>query len=92
MKIIKTLKFVDEVFLSVDEDSSVAQSLRQIAKAHPGSQLFFAKGGDRNADNIPEGEKTACQDFNIKIINGVGGDKIQSSSWLIKNATKNKVI
>jgi cytidyltransferase-like protein len=82
LEIIKNLKYVDEVFLSVDKDRSVAQSLRRVAKLFPG-ELYFAKGGDRNADNIPESEKAACQDCNIKVVNGVGGEKIQSSSWLL---------
>lgn len=42
---------------------------------------FF--GGDRNSTNIPESAKKVCKKFNIKIINGVGGDKVQSSSWLL---------
>lgn len=87
MAIIKDLKHVDEVFLSVDTSGSIAQSLRAVAKMYPG-ELFFAKGGDRNANNIPEEENAACQEFNITIVNGVGGGKVQSSSWLINNIKK----
>ena len=83
MEIIKALKDVDEVFLSIDKDISVAESLIAIAKKHPDAEIFFAKGGDRNSGNIPEGEIKACQKFNIKVINGVGGGKVQSSSWLL---------
>ncbi len=82
IEIIKALKYADHVMLSVDKDKSVAKSLEIIAKLHPG-ELFFAKGGDRNAGNIPESEKLVCQKFNIKIINGVGGSKVQSSSGLL---------
>lgn len=89
MEIIKTLRFVDEVFLSVDKNGSIAESLCSIAKKYPDSELFFAKGGDRNAGNIPEEEVKACDQFNIKIINNIGGEKIQSSSWLLKNIFKN---
>ena len=85
IEIVKALRYADEVVLAVDKDKTVAESLKMIAGSHAG-ELFFAKGGDRNSDNIPENEKKVCQEFNIKIINGVGGDKIQSSSWLIKNA------
>ena len=80
-EIIKELKCVGEVFISVDEDGSVCRSLEDIAKKYPGEELFFAKGGDRNSGNIPEAE--ICKKLNIKIINGVGGDKVQSSSWLL---------
>ena len=30
------------------------------------------------------------EELNIKVINSVGGDKIQSSSFLLKNVLKNK--
>ncbi len=89
--IIQELKHADEVFLSIDEDITIAKSLEFIAKKYlpVGSQvqaeLYFAKGGDRNIDNIPESERRACKEFSIKIINNVGGGKIQSSSWLLRN-------
>jgi cytidyltransferase-like protein len=86
IEIIKALKYVDEVFLSVDKDISVSESLITVAKKYPGAELFFAKGGDRSSSNIPENEVKACRDFNIKIINGVGGGKVQSSSWLLAKA------
>ncbi|OGZ64134.1 MAG: hypothetical protein A3A98_04105 [Candidatus Staskawiczbacteria bacterium RIFCSPLOWO2_01_FULL_40_39] len=82
MEIVKALKYADHVFLSVDKDKSVAESLKAVAKLYPG-ELFFAKGGDRNIDNIPDQEKKVCEEFSIKVISGVGGDKIQSSSWLL---------
>ena len=83
IEIIKALKYVDEVFLSIDKDKTVSESLKKAAKLYPG-ELFFAKGGDRNAGNIPESERRVCEKFRIKVINGVGGDKVQSSSWLLK--------
>jgi len=84
IEIIKALRYADDVVLSIDKDGSVIKTLKMIAKKYPKVKLFFAKGGDRNSDNIPE--KDVCQEFNIKVINGVGGGKIQSSSKLIKNA------
>jgi len=87
IEIIKALRYADDVVLSVDEDGSVIESLKMVAKKYPG-ELFFAKGGDRNIDNIPE--KNICEELEIKIINNVGGGKVQSSSWLLKNAVKNK--
>jgi len=90
LEIVKGLKYVDEVFLSVDKDKSVAESLRVLASLHPG-EIFFAKGGDRNSDNIPESETKACNEFNIKIINGVGGSKVQSSSWLLAKANGKQI-
>lgn len=94
IEIIKDLNYVDEVLLSIDKDITIAKSLEFIAKKYLSAQagqgeLYFAKGGDRNIDNIPESEKLVCQTFNIKIVNNVGGDKVQSSSWLLGN--KNQI-
>lgn len=84
MEIIKALGDVDEVFFSIDNGLAIAKSLASIAKKHTGNELIFAKGGDRDSGNIPESEKKVCENFNVKIVNGVGGGKIQSSSRLLK--------
>jgi len=81
-KIIKSLKLVDEVFVSVDKDKSVCESIRAIAEKYKGHEIIFAKGGDRFSSEIPEAK--ICKEKEIKIIDNLG-KKIQSSSWLIKN-------
>ena len=43
--------------------------------------IYFANGGDRGKGNVPE--MSVCKDFNVVMLWGVGGGKIQSSSWLI---------
>jgi cytidyltransferase-like protein len=73
--ILEAIKFVDEVFVSIDEDESVCKSLRAIKPD------IFAKGGDRYNWEIPEAE--VCIELGIKIADGLG-KKIQSSSELIK--------
>jgi len=80
MEIVKSLFFVDEVFLSVDKHLSVCESLKKI-RPH-----IFAKGGDRFSSEIPESK--VCKELGIEIVDGLG-KKIQSSSDLIKNI-KNK--
>jgi len=87
IEIIKALRYADDVVLSIDKDASVKESLKMVAKKYPGN-LVFAKGGDKNIDNIPE--KEVCEGLNVKVINGVGGGKVQSSSWLLKSVEKNK--
>jgi cytidyltransferase-like protein len=82
IEIIKALRYADDVVLSNDKDGSVIESLKMVAQKYPG-ELYFAKGGDRHSGNIPEGK--ICEELNIKIINNVGGGKVQSSSWLLKN-------
>lgn len=84
MKIIKAIRGVDEIFSSIDNDLPIAKSLESVAKKYAGNELIFAKGGDRTSGNIPESEIKVCRAFNIKIVNGVGGGKIQSSSQLLK--------
>lgn len=82
LKIIKALRDVDEVFLSIDRDKTVCKSL---AKIKPD---IFANGGDRkNLNDVPEYD--VCQKLKIKMVDGLG-KKIRSSSILIANASKNK--
>lgn len=85
MKIIQSLKFVDEVLLAIDHDGTVATSLQQIKPA------IFAKGGDRTIDNLPIEEITVCQTCHIEIVTGLG-HKIQSSSNLINNYRHNHAV
>ena len=74
MTIVKALRCVDEVFLSIDEDGTVCKSLVAV-KPH-----IFAKGGDRFSTEIPEAE--VCNYLGITMVDGLG-QKIQSSSWLL---------
>ena len=78
--ILESLKMVDEVFVSIDEDRPIIESIKKVHK-EMGPIHIFAKGGDRFAYEIPEAK--ICRELGIKIIDGLG-EKIQSSSWLIK--------
>jgi D-beta-D-heptose 7-phosphate kinase/D-beta-D-heptose 1-phosphate adenosyltransferase len=82
MKIIQSLKWVDEVFLSIDKDMSVCKSLRAV------KPQIFANGGDRHQGEIPE--SAVCRELNIKMIDGLGS-KIRASSLLIKEAIEKKI-
>jgi len=80
--IIQNLKMVDRVFLSIDKDRTVCETIGMIHSLEDQSdELFFANGGDQVNDTIPE--RQVCDWLGIKLIDGLG-DKIQSSSWLIK--------
>ena len=80
--IVKELSIVNEVFLSIDKDRTVIQSLKQIHKNYSKEYtLFFANGGDQNNNSIPE--NNICQKLGINLMDGMG-NKIQSSSWLLK--------
>ena len=79
-EIVESLKYVDEVFISIDKDKSISQSLAQVKPD------IFANGGDRHQEEIPEAK--VCQAYNIKMVDNVGGQKIRSSSSLIKEASQ----
>lgn len=82
IEIIRALSVVDMAWISVDEDSTQNETLKLMVKKFYGSnKLAFANGGDQNNDTIPE--KAICEQFDIELIDGLG-DKIQSSSWLLK--------
>lgn len=80
LAIVNSLKMVDGAVLSVDKDKTVSKTLQSI-KPH-----IFAKGGDSTLANVPERE--ICEKLGIRLVLGLG-DKIQSSSWLLKKI-KNK--
>lgn len=80
MAIVNELRCVDRVVLAKDEDISVAKSLKFVAEQNPDCEIALAKGGDRNFDNLPRAEQEVCQKYHIKVISGVGADKINSSS------------
>lgn len=59
-----------------DKDTTVCEALRRIRPT------YFAKGGDRTEGNTPELEM--CGHLGIEILWGVGGNKVESSSDLVK--------
>ena len=73
MKIVKAIKWVDEVFLSVDQDGTVCKSLKKIKPD------IFTNGGDRHNTECPEA--VVCRKYEIELLDGMG-DKIRSSSDL----------
>ena len=80
--IVSNIKSVDQVFLSIDEDRTVCATIKYIYKLlHNDFHLVFANGGDQNNNSIPEAN--ICQALGIILLDGLG-EKIQSSSWLLK--------
>ncbi len=75
IQIINELKPVDIVVPCIDEDDSVAETLRVIAPN------IFAKGGDRTLDNLPQKEKDLAKEVGYDIVCNVGHTKEHSSSW-----------
>ena len=80
-QILMELRCVDDVIEITDLDGTCAGTL---AKVKPD---IFAKGGDRSGpEKMPQNELNICQKLGIKIVYGVGGGKIQSSSELVRAA------
>lgn len=76
VEILKAIKWVDEVVLSIDEDRSVCKTLEMIKPD------IFANGGDRHNYEVPE--SVVCKKYGIKMVDGVC-PQLRQSSVLIKN-------
>ena len=80
--IVNELEITDQVFLSIDQDRTVSQTIEKIHSIFSSKyKLFFGNGGDQNKDTAPE--LSICNKLGIKFLDGLG-DKIQSSSWLLE--------
>ena len=94
LRIVRALKCVDDVTLSVDEDGSVCKTLRNVVlhgdyglsfihhKMTNGGRFVFANGGDRTLENVPEA--AVCKELGIEMVYGVGGRKVASSSDMLE--------
>jgi cytidyltransferase-like protein len=80
--IVQHIKEVDQAFLSIDLDRTVCKTLEYLHQQFGREfRLAFANGGDQTNQSIPE--VPICEELGIELIDGLG-DKIQSSSWLLK--------
>ena len=79
IELIKEFKCVDYVVKSVDTDRTVCKTLETVEP----KPTYFCNGGDQNNNTIPE--TNVCEKRGIELRDGFG-DKIQSSSWLIKGS------
>ena len=81
--IVQNIKAVDKAIISVDKDRTVCESIRFFYENCKNEyELAFANGGDQDNTSIPEAP--ICNELGVQLIDGLG-DKIQSSSWLLKN-------
>ena len=86
LRIISSLKQVDEAILSIDDDPTVNKTLKLIASRNTNlgaaaPNLAFANGGDRTNKNIAEHQ--TCKECGIELLFNVGGEKTDSSSRII---------
>ena len=80
--IVSAIGIVDKALISIDKDKTQRKTLADLADQYSNQyELYFANGGDQNNDSIPE--VPVCREKGIGLLEGLG-DKIQSSSWLLK--------
>ena len=80
--IVSAIGIVDKALVSIDKDKTQCATLADLAEKFSSEyELYFANGGDQNNDSIPE--VPVCKQKGIGLLEGLG-DKIQSSSWLLK--------
>lgn len=84
-EILLALECVDDVLISFHEEDPEDMSVcRELEALMP---FCFANGGDRSKVNTPE--FNVCEGNKIMMAFAVGGEKIQSSSWLTQGVKNN---
>jgi D-beta-D-heptose 7-phosphate kinase/D-beta-D-heptose 1-phosphate adenosyltransferase len=78
-EIMRNIKAVDRVILSIDEDRSVIKTLETLYKLFPEFEFIFTNGGDVLKKDCREDK--LCKELGITTVYGLG-KKIQSSSKL----------
>ena len=84
-EILSSIKGVVKVVSAKDDDGTVCSTLAELKEIM--NLDCFANGGDRKTGNTPE--EMLCSEIGVEMLWNVGGEKIQSSSWLVNDA-KNK--
>ena len=82
-EILEGFKYVNQVLPFDDSDDTANDIIKKVCNLYQNEDvnIYFANGGDRTSDNVPE--MKVCKDLDVVMLWGVGGGKIQSSSWLI---------
>ena len=103
-EILEGIKYISSVVKFNDDDDTANELISQVRSTYNGGmfnhtyedvnptgrsdyEIYFANGGDRGKDNVPEMD--TCRLKDVTMLWGIGGGKIQSSSWLI-NGGKNE--
>ncbi|NHN55289.1 adenylyltransferase/cytidyltransferase family protein [Calidifontibacter sp. DB0510] len=85
LRLMRALKGVDTVILSIDEDPTIIRTLAMVAGQYPGDDLIFANGGDRDSSQaVPEA--AVCEEHGITMVFDAGGTAKADSSTRINQA------
>ena len=86
-EILEAFRYINQVIPFDDSDDSACDLIEKVDDMYDTDQkIYFANGGDRGKGNVPELD--TCKNLNVVMLWGVGGGKIQSSSWLINGEEK----
>ena len=86
-EILESCKFINQVIPFDDSDDTASNVIERVHLMYSNDyNIYFANGGDRKLGNVPELD--ICKELEVVMLWGIGGGKIQSSSWLI-NGEKN---
>ena len=81
-EILESIKYINQVIPFDDSDDTACDLIEKVNDMYDTDhKIYFANGGDRGKDNVPEVD--VCKELGVIMLWGVGGEKIQSSSWLI---------
>ena len=80
--VVKNLSVVDNIITFEDDDGSANQAIFKLL-ATTSDKIIFANGGDRSDNNTPE-YKAYWQHPRINFKFNVGGEKTNSSSWILE--------
>lgn len=92
-RLMRALRDVDEVIISVDQDPPVIETLKVVRDKYPKDELVFANGGDRDGERVvPETE--ICRELDIQMVFGVGSHEVikRDSSTRINQETGHEVL
>lgn len=79
LRVLRSIKGVDQSVLSIDDDATICKTLEMVAGQHPGDELVFANGGDRDSEQeIPEA--ATCRECSIEMRFDAGEGKPDSST------------
>lgn len=81
-ELLESTRNVHCVLPAQDADDTVCASINMLKD----TIRYFGNGGDRWQSNTPEAE--ICSKYEIPVIYGLGGYKVQSSSKLVQNVQK----
>ena len=89
-EILESCKFITQVLPMDDYDDTASDIIERVVSLYEqqsrinsdnmGYNIYFANGGDRKKGNVPELD--VCKYLGVVMLWGIGGGKIQSSSWI----------